>query len=87
MANIKSSKKRVRIAKIRTARNKSRKSAIKTSIKNFNMAIDAGDIDEAKAHFVKTEKQLDKAVTRGIIHKNTAARKKSQLAKTLNGAI
>lgn len=87
MANIKSSKKRARTAKVRTARNKSRKATIKTSIRNFNTAIEANNIEEARTAFVKTERQLDRAVTKGIIHKNTAARKKSRLAKILNDAI
>jgi small subunit ribosomal protein S20 len=87
LANIKSAEKRARIAKIRTLRNKSYKSSVKTTIKKFELALEAGNIDDAKAAFVKAEKQLDKAVSKGIIHKNTAARKKSQLASKLNKAI
>lgn len=87
MANIKSSEKRARTAKVRTARNRSLKSAVKTTAKKFIMAVDAGDIEKAKSAFIVAEKQLDKAATKGVIHKNTAARRKSKLAKKLNSAI
>jgi small subunit ribosomal protein S20 len=87
MANIKSSEKRAKIAKVRTARNRSYKSAIKTATKKFDMAVSAGNADEARAAFIRVEKQLDKAASKGIIHKNTVARKKSKLARRLNKAI
>jgi small subunit ribosomal protein S20 len=87
MANIKSSEKRARIARVRTARNKSYKSAVKSATKRFEAAINAGDEQQAREAFVKVEKQLDKAATKGIIHKNTVARKKSKLAKKLNNAM
>jgi len=87
LANIKSAKKRAKIAQIRTLRNKSYKSSIKTSIKRFELALEAGNIDEAKVVFHTTEKKLDKAVTKGILHKNAVARQKSRLVKKLNQAI
>ncbi|MDD2573865.1 MAG: 30S ribosomal protein S20 [Bacillota bacterium] len=87
MANIKSSEKRARIARVRTARNRSYKSAIKSATKRFDAAVNAGDAEQARAAFIKVEKQLDKAATKGIIHKNTVARKKSRLAKRLNNAM
>ena len=87
MANIKSAKKRARIAEIRRLRNKSYKSSIKTAIKKFEQALEAGDIDSAKVALIDAQKKLDKAVAKGIIHRNTAARKKSRLTKILNKAI
>lgn len=87
MANIKSAEKRARIAKVRTLRNKSYKSAIKTAIKRFETALQAGDIDAAKSALVKVESLLDKAAVKGILHKNFAARKKSKLTSKLNKVI
>ncbi len=87
MANIKSAMKRAKIAKVRTLRNKSYKSAIKTSIKRFEQAVEAGNIDNAKIAFANAEKKLDKAVSKGILHKNFAARQKSKLARILNKAM
>lgn len=87
MANIKSAKKRAKTAKIRTLRNKSYKSSIKTAIKKFEQAVEAGNIDDAKTALNSTEKKLDKAVAKGIVHKNTASRQKSRLTKRLNKAI
>ena len=76
MPNIKSAKKRVNMIK----------SAYKTSVKNFEAAIEAGKIDEAKTLFVEATKKIDQACSKGVIVKNTAARKKSNLAKKLNAA-
>ncbi|HOO11459.1 MAG TPA: 30S ribosomal protein S20 [Bacillota bacterium] len=87
MANIKSAEKRARIAKVRTARNRAYKSAVKTATKKFDAALNSGDVNQAREAFVKAEKQLDKAANKGVIHKNTAARKKSKLAKRLNKAM
>jgi small subunit ribosomal protein S20 len=87
MANIKSAEKRARTAKIRTARNRSYKSTIKSATKKFDLALNEGDMEQAKAAFVKAEKQLDRAASKGIIHKNTASRKKSKLARKLNKAM
>ena len=87
MANIKSAEKRARIAKVRTARNRAYKSAVKTATKKFDAALNSGDVNQAREAFVKAQKQLDKAANKGVIHKNTAARKKSKLAKRLNKAM
>ena len=87
MANIKSAEKRARTTKVRTLRNKSYKSAIKTAIKRFETALQAGDIDAAKSSLIKVESLLDKATVKGILHKNFAARKKSNLSGKLNKAI
>lgn len=87
MANIKSAEKRARTIKVRTARNRAYKSAVKSAAKKFEAALSAGDIEQAREAFIKVEKQLDKAANKGVIHKNTAARKKSKLAKRLNKAM
>ena len=86
MPNIKSAKKRVKITEKKTLRNSMIKSAYKTAIKNFEEAIDAGKMDEAKVLFAEATKKIDQACTKGVIVKNTAARKKSNLAKKLNAA-
>ena len=85
MPNIKSAKKRVRIAAVKTARNKSTKSALKTAIKKANAAIDANAAN--KVELVNYSfKKIDQAVAKNILHKNNAARKKSALARKLNAA-
>ncbi len=85
MPNIKSAKKRVVLAEKRNLRNKAYKSALRTAIKKADVACEnkADDRDTAvKAAIVK----IDKAASKGIIHKNTAARKKSSLMVKLNSA-
>ena len=84
MPNIKSAKKRVKIIEKKTLRNSMIKSAYKTAIRRFEEALDAGKIDEAKVLFVQATKKIDQACSKGVIVKNTAARKKSNLAKKLN---
>lgn len=81
MANIKSAKKRVRVIETKTLRNKMVKSALKTSIKKASTAEGADKEAAVKAAI----KKVDQACAKGILHKNAAARKKSQLAKKLNG--
>ena len=84
MPNIKSAKKRVLIAEARNARNKAEKSALKTAIKKFDVAVAANDQTAAAAAHQAAVKAVDKAVTKGILHKNTAARKKSSMTLQLN---
>ena len=85
MPNIKSAKKRVLVAEVRTARNKARNSALKTSIKKANVAIETNAAD--KVEVVKAAvKSIDQAAAKGIIHKNCAAHKKSAMIKKLNAA-
>ena len=84
MPNIKSAKKRVKIIEKKTLRNSMIKSAYKTAIKNFEEAIEAGKMDEAKSLFSEATKKIDQACSKGVIVKNTAARKKSALSKKLN---
>lgn len=85
MPNIKSAKKRVKVIATKTLQNKSFNSGLKTDIKKANLAIESGDANKAEAVRVAVKK-LDQAVAKGILHKNTAARKKSQLARKMNAA-
>ena len=87
MPNIKSAKKRVKIIEKKTLRNNMIKSEYKTVIKKFENALSSGNVEEAKALFSQATKKIDQACSKGVIVKNTAARKKSNLAKKLNAAI
>ena len=84
MPNIKSAKKRVLVIDKKTARNKAIKSEMKTEVKKFLAAVENGDKAAASALFPHTCSIIDGAVTKGVIKKNTAANKKSGLAKKLN---
>ena len=84
MPNIKSANKRVLVIEKKTARNKALKSEMKTEIKKFLAAVQSGDKEAATAMFPTTCSVIDGAVTKGVIKKNTAANKKSGLAKKLN---
>ncbi|MBU3160111.1 30S ribosomal protein S20 [Clostridium frigoris] len=84
MANIKSAKKRIKITAVKTERNTMIKSALKTKVKKFETALVTGDITEAKVTYASVVKALDMAVTKGILHINKAARRKSRLAAKLN---
>ena len=85
MPNIKSAKKRVLVSATKQARNKSANSALKTALKKANAAIEANDADKEAAVKLAVKK-IDQAVAKGLLHKNTAARAKSSLAKRLNNA-
>ncbi|NLV89289.1 MAG: 30S ribosomal protein S20 [Tissierellia bacterium] len=87
MANIKSAKKRILTTKKRTARNKARKSEIKTYIKRFETAIATENFDEARELLKTIDKKLKKAAHKNVVHKNYASRKISRLAKQLNKAM
>ncbi len=84
MPNIKSAKKRVLVNAKKANINKSEKSEVKTYIKNFNLLLDNGNLEEAEKVLSKTVSVIDKAVTKGIFTKNTAANKKSGLVKKFN---
>ena len=84
MPNIKSAKKRVKVIETKTLRNKMIKSALKTYIKKFDVTAANGDKAAADAAFKLAVKKIDQAVSKGVIKKNTASRKKSQLAQKLN---
>ncbi len=84
MPNIKSAKKRVLVTEKKTARNKAIKSEVKSEIKKFLALVQSGDKAAATAKFPTTCSVIDTAVSKGVLKKNTAANKKSGLAKKLN---
>ena len=81
MANIKSQLKRIKTNRLATERNKAVKSELKTWIRKFREAADAGDAAAAKDALAAASRKLDKAVSKGVIHANQAANKKSAMAK------
>ena len=81
MANIKSQLKRIKTNRIATERNKAVKSEVKTAIRKFREAAETGKADEAQAALRVASTKLDKAVSKGVIHQNQAANKKSAMAK------
>ncbi|MEV0718742.1 30S ribosomal protein S20 [Asanoa sp. NPDC050611] len=83
MANIKSQIKRNRQNEKRRLRNKSVKSSLKTAIRKFHEATEAGDTEKANVLMREASRKLDKAVSKGVIHKNQAANRKSAIAKKL----
>ena len=85
MPNIKSSSKRVLIAKARNASNKAKKSALRTELKKFDAAVAEGNREAAVSAYKVAVKAVDKAAGKNLIHKNNAANKKSAMALKLNG--
>ena len=83
MPNIKSAKKRVKVIKTKTLQNQMFKSQLKTAIKKFEESLKEGK-EAASAAYAAVVKKTDQAVAKGILHKNTAARRKSQYADKLN---
>ncbi|AWN27204.1 MULTISPECIES: 30S ribosomal protein S20 [Streptomyces] len=81
MANIKSQMKRIKTNEKARQRNKAVKSTLKTAIRRTREAVEAGDLQKATTAQAAAAKTLDKAVSKGVIHKNAAANKKSALAK------
>lgn len=81
MANIKSQIKRINTNKKAQERNKAVKSQLKTAVRSTREAITAGDKAAAEAALAKATKKLDKAVSKGVIHKNQAANRKSAISK------
>ena len=84
MANIKQQKKRVLTNEKRRQRNKSVRSATRTEIRKFREAVESGDKAAAEAQLRVASRKLDKAVTKGVFHRNNAANKKSNMARALN---
>lgn len=84
MANIKSAKKRIKVIAKKTQENKKRRSMLKTSIRRFNEAIEAGDFNLASEKFRYAEKKINQVAATNVIHKNKASRKISRMAKQLN---
>jgi len=83
MANTPQAKKRIRRNASRTEINRARVSRIRTFVKQVESALDAGDKDQAKAALARVQPELSRGVARGVLHKNTAARKFSRLARRL----
>jgi len=84
LANIKSALKRAKKAKVQALKNRTIKSTVKTSIKRFEESVKVNNVEEAKATLQKAIKIIDKAATKGVLHKNNAANKKSRLTKIYN---
>jgi len=84
VANIKSQIKRIRTNENARLRNKSVKSALKTAVRRFREAADAGDREAAQTAMRSAARQLDKAASKGVIHANQAANKKSAMAERAN---
>ena len=84
MANIKSAKKRVLVNQTKALRNKMIKSGVKTAVKKVDAAIAAGDKAAAQQALVVATSEINKAASKGIYHKNNAARKVSRLAVAVN---
>jgi small subunit ribosomal protein S20 len=81
VANIKSQIKRIRTNEQARLRNKAVKSELKTLVRKFREAADAGDVENATASLQAASRKLDKAVSKGVIHANQAANKKSAMAR------
>lgn len=86
MANTKAALKSIKVIRTRTLQNKSVKSSVRTAIKNFETTLADGNLDKANELFPKLTSTIDKAVSKGVYHRNTANRKKSQLALKLKAA-
>ncbi|MCC8138374.1 MAG: 30S ribosomal protein S20 [Clostridiales bacterium] len=84
MANIKSAKKRILVSQKRHDKNKAIKSSVKTAMKKVDAAVAANDKAAAEAALLAATSTIDKAATKGVYHKNNAARKVSRLAKAVN---
>ena len=87
MANIKSQIKRNRTNERARLRNKAVKSALKTAVRKFREAADAGDVATATTQLHVASRQLDKAASKGVIHANQAANRKSAMAKRTAGLV
>ncbi|HEY0524626.1 MAG TPA: 30S ribosomal protein S20 [Stellaceae bacterium] len=83
MANHKSAEKRIRQTETRTAVNRARVSRIRTFMKKVEVAIASGDKEAARAAFVAAQPEMHRGVTKGVLHKNTVARKLSRLSSRI----
>jgi small subunit ribosomal protein S20 len=81
VANIKQQKKRILTNEKARQRNKAAKSSLKTAVRRFNVAADAGDAEQAVTLAREASRKLDKAASKGVIHKNQAANRKSAIGK------
>ena len=83
MANSPQARKRAKQNQVRRTRNQSQRATVRTAVKKFEAALEAGDVDSAKAAYQDTASKIDRAVMKGLHHKNRAARLKSRLNKRL----
>ncbi len=83
MPNIQSAKKRVLVIRKKTLQNQMVKTGLKTTLKKFEAVLTTGNAEQAAASYRLAVKKLDQAVSKGVMHRNTAARKKSQLTRKL----
>lgn len=84
MANIKSAKKRILVNRKNAERNKAIRSGVKTAMKKVFAAIESGDQNAAKAELASATKVIEMAASKGVYHKNNAARKVSRISKAVN---
>ena len=87
MANTRSAAKRMRQSEKRRLRNAGIRSGVRTAVKSVRSAIESGSVDEARVQWSRTIKVLDKAATKGVVHKNAVARRKSRLTRQLNALV
>lgn len=87
MAQSKTPAKRARRAEANRLRNKANKSRLKTAIKKYEQALQAGDVQTAQKSLIAVTSLIDKNVSKGILHRNTAARRKSAMARRFNALI
>ncbi len=85
--NIKSAKKRVALSRIANEKNKAEKSILKTSLKKFDAVLANGSAEEKETAYKAAVQKIDQAVKKGILHKNTAARKKSSITLKKNASV
>lgn len=84
LANIKSAKKRILVNRTKADRNKAIKSSVKTAIKKVHAAVESGDKEAATAQLAAATKTIEMAASKGVYHKNNAARKVSHISKAVN---
>ena len=87
MPNIKSAKKRVEVAKVNAAKNAAVKTSVKTSLKKFDEALNSNDKNTVKTAYENGVSTVDKAVTKGVMKKNTANNRKATLGKKYDAAV
>ena len=87
MPNIKSAIKRVKTSRVRNLRNSAIKSSVKTAVRKVNLALSTPEEDGAQVQLSAAFSALDRAARKGVIHKNAAARKKSQLSRKVNAQL
>lgn len=83
MPNNASAKKRMRQSEVRRGRNRARRSRLRSALRLLDEAIEAGDLERARARWTETQTLLDRTAQRGVIHRHLAARKKSRLARRI----